>query len=143
MSQARGLNLPLLRLITKALAGRFFPNQPREIATHFVPSKQMASLNEKFVGHEGPTDVITFDYGEDGGEMFICPDVAIAQAKEFGTTPEMELMRYLVHGLLHLKGYDDRNTRERIQMKKAEDKWVRWVAAEFPCEKVWSRKHAG
>ena len=143
MSKARGLNLPLLRRITKGLVGRFFPNQSREIATSFVAVKKMASLNERFFGHEGPTDVITFDYGQDGGEIFICPDVAISQAKEFGTTPQMELVRYIVHGLLHLIGYDDRKAVDRTRMKKAEDKWVRWVAAEFPCDKVWSRKHAG
>ena len=104
MNRARGLNLPLLRRITKGLVGRFFPNQSREIATSFVAVKKMASLNERFFGHEGPTDVITFDYGQDGGEIFICPDVAISQAKEFGTTPQMELVRYIVHGLLHLTG---------------------------------------
>jgi len=143
MSKARGLNLPLLCRITKAVSGQFFPKRPREITTHFVSAKQMASLNTTFLGHEGPTDVITFDYGEDGGEIFICPDVALAQAKEFNTTPQMELVRYIVHGLLHLKGYDDRSARNRTKMKKAEDKWVRWVATEFHCDKVWSRKRAG
>ena len=142
MSNARGLNLPLLRQITKVLSRRFFPKQSREITTYFVGAKKMASVNERFLGHGGPTDVITFDYEKDGAEIFICPDVAVAQAKEFGTTPQMELVRYLVHGLLHLKGYDDHTARDRARMKKAEGKWVRWVAAEFPCEKVWSRKRA-
>ena len=142
MSNVRGLNLPLLRRITNALSGRFFPNRSCEITTYFVGPKKMASLNAKFLGHEGPTDVITFDYGHDGGEIFICPDVAVAQAKEFGMTPQMELVRYLVHGLLHLKGYDDCRASDHARMKKAEDKWVRWVAAEFRCDKVWSRKRA-
>jgi probable rRNA maturation factor len=143
MSNARGLNLPLLRRITNALSGRLFPKQSRNITTYFVGAKKMASVNERFLGHEGPTDVITFDYGDYGGEIFICLEVALAQAKEFGMTPQMELVRYLVHGLLHLKGYDDCRARDRARMKKAEDKWVRWVAAEFPCDKVWSRKRAG
>ena len=141
MSNARGLNLPLLRRITEALSREFL--QGREVVAYFVGPKKMASLNEKFLGHEGPTDVITFDYGEDGGEIFICPDVAIAQAKEFGTTPQIELVRYIVHGVLHLKGYEDIKSTDREKMKRAEDKWVRWVAAEFPCDKVWSRKRAG
>jgi rRNA maturation RNase YbeY len=143
MSNARGLNLPLLRRITKALSGQFFPKQSRDLTTYFVGAKKMASLNAKFLGHEGPTDVITFDYGDDGGEIFICLEVALAQAKEFDTTPQMELVRYLVHGLLHLKGYDDHTARDRARMKRAEGKWVRWVVAEFPCDKVWSRKRAG
>ena len=143
MNKARGLNLPLLRRITEGLLDQLFPGRSPEISTYFVASRKMALLNEKYLGHEGPTDVITFDYGEDGGEIFICPDVALVQAKEFGTTPQLELVRYIVHGLLHLKGYDDRNTKDRAQMKTAEDKWVRWTVARFACDKVWSRKPAG
>jgi probable rRNA maturation factor len=138
------MNLPLLRRITQDLADHLFANH--EIGVYFVGRKKMASLNQKFLRHEGTTDVITFDYSEPGrvhGEIFICPGVAVAQAKQFGTTPQMELVRYLVHGLLHLRGYDDRTPAQRAKMKKAEDKWVRWVAATFPCDKVWSRKRAG
>jgi probable rRNA maturation factor len=76
------------------------------------------------------------------GEIFICPDVGRAQAKEFGTTPQMEIVRYLVHGMLHLGGYDDRTVAKRAKMKRAEDKWVRWIAATFPVHKVWSKKRA-
>jgi probable rRNA maturation factor len=139
------MNLPLLQEIALALARQLFPNSSRELGLYFVGRKKMAELNQKFLGHEGPTDVITFDYGDARivhGEIFICPDVAIVQAKEFGTTRQMELVRYLVHGLLHLRGYDDRTAAKRAKMKKAEDKWVRWVAATFPCDKVWSRKRA-
>jgi probable rRNA maturation factor len=139
------MNLPLLQEIALAIARELFPKSSHELGLYFVSRKKMAQLNKKFLGHEGPTDVITFDYGEGDmlhGEIFICPDVAVSQAKEFGTTPQMELVRYLVHGLLHLRGYDDRTPAKRAKMKKAEDKWVRWVAATFPCDKVWSRKRA-
>ena len=140
------MNLRLLQEIALALARELFPNSSRELGVYFVGRKKMAELNAKFLGHDGPTDVITFDYSDRKavhGEVFICPDVAVLQAKEFGTSPQIELVRYLVHGLLHLRGYDDRTAAKRTKMKKAEDKWVRWVAATFPCEKVWSRKRAG
>ncbi|HKQ39764.1 MAG TPA: rRNA maturation RNase YbeY [Verrucomicrobiae bacterium] len=140
------MNLRLLQEIALALARELFPNQSRELGVYFVGCKKMAELNTRFVGHEGPTDVITFDYSDGKkvhGEIFICPDVASAQAKEFGTTPQMELVRYLVHGLLHLRGYDDQTEAKRAKMKRAEEKWVRWAAATFPCEKIWSRKRAG
>lgn len=140
------MNLRLLQKITLALARELFPNRSREVGVYFVGRKKMGQLNQKFLGHEGPTDVITFDYSDGKvvhGEIFICPDVALLQAKEFGASPQMELVRYLVHGLLHLRGYDDRTTAKRAKMKRAEDKWVRWVAATFPCDKVWSKKRAG
>jgi len=140
------MNLPLLQEIALALARELFPKSSRELGVYFVGRKKIAQLNKRFLDHEGPTDVITFDYSEGAkvhGEIFICPDVALRQAKEFGTTPQMELVRYLVHGLLHLRGYDDRTSAKRAKMKRAEDKWVRWTAATFPCEKIWSRKRAG
>jgi probable rRNA maturation factor len=140
------MNLPLLQEIALALARELFPNASHELGVYFVDRKKISQLNSKFLGHKGPTDVITFDYSEPGllhGEIFICPDVAVVQAKEFGTTRQMELIRYLVHGLLHLRGYDDKQPANRAKMKKAEDKWLRWVAATFPCDKVWSRKRAG
>lgn len=140
------VRVELLQEIALALARELFPKRSRELGVYFVGRKKMAELNEQFLGHEGATDVITFDYSEGQkvhGEIFICPDVALAQAKEFGTTPQMELLRYLVHGLLHLRGYDDRTAAKRAKMKRAEEKWVRWAATTFPCEKVWSKKRAG
>ena len=140
------MNLPLLQEMTLALARELFPNRSRDLGVYFVGRKRMAELNARFVGHEGPTDVITFDYSEGKkvhGEIFVCPDIALTQAKEFETTPQMELVRYLVHGLLHLRGYDDRTPAKRAKMKRAEDKWVRWAAKTFPCEKIWSKKRAG
>ena len=139
------MNLPLLQEIALALARQLFPKRSHELGIYLVNPRKMAALNERFLGHKGPTDVITFDYGDAKmlhGEIFICSDVARAQAKEFGTTAQMEIVRYLVHGMLHLRGFDDLTLAKRAKMKRAEDKWVRWVAATFPVEKVWSKKRA-
>jgi len=139
------MNLPLLQEIALALARHLFPKHSHELGVYLVNPRKMADLNEKFLGHEGPTDVITFDYGDTTmlhGEIFICAAVARAQAKEFSTTPQQEIVRYLVHGMLHLRGYDDRTPAKRAKMKRAEEKWVRWVSATFPVAKIWSRKRA-
>jgi len=145
MSSIRRLNLPLLQRIAERLADEMFPRRSRQIGVYFVGRKKMTGLNERFLQHEGPTDVITFHYGGDvvHGEVFICVPEAEKQAKEFRTTPQMELVRYIVHGLLHLKGYDDRAPEQQKKMKRAEDRWVRWTAHQFRCEKVWSRKPRG
>ena len=142
MSRIRGLNLPLLRRIQEGVAAELLMTRSHVIDVHYVGEKEITRLNEQFLEHEGSTDVITFDYGGDvtQAEIYICVDEAVKQAAEFGTTAQMELVRYLVHGLLHLRGYDDGTPAQRKKMKRVEDLLVAWAAEEFPCDKVWSRK---
>jgi len=100
-------------------------------------------LNEMFLQHEGSTDVITFDHVEPGtrnvecetglhGELFICVDEAVWQARRFRTTWQSEVVRYIVHGVLHLRGFDDRRVTERRRMKREEGRLLRWLTARFP-----------
>jgi probable rRNA maturation factor len=63
----------------------------------------MAEIHLRFLKASGPTDVITFQHGE----IFISPETAQRHARAFGTSFEAELRLYIVHGLLHLHGYDD------------------------------------
>ena len=105
--------------------------QEAELGIVVVGAKEMASLNESFLGHEGPTDVITFDYSESGtpagirGEIFICVSEAERQAKLFGTDWQSEVVRYVIHGILHLAGYDDLQPVARKKMKREENRLVR------------------
>jgi len=97
--------------------------------------REMARLNEQFLRHSGVTDVITFDYGPAPArqaEIFICPDEARRQARQFRTTWQGELARYVVHGLLHLAGYDDRKPADRRRMKLEENRLVREVTRACP-----------
>ena len=106
----------------------------------------MARINERFLQHEGSTDVITFDHAEPGGmlngarklcgEIFICVDDAVAQARVFRTTWPAELVRYAIHGLLHLAGHDDHEPAARRLMKRAENRLLRLVAAQFPLREL-------
>ena len=100
-----------------------------ELGIHFVSAKRSAEVNWQFLQHEGPTDIITFDHGSTParlfGEMFICVPEAVRQAAEFGTTWEAELLRYVIHGILHLRGYDDLEPAKRRVMKREENRLVR------------------
>lgn len=107
---------------------------------NLVSPAQMAKVNESFLQHEGPTDVITFDYGEPGatlhGELFICPAVAVSQAREFRTDWRSEVVRYIVHGILHLLGHDDLETAARRRMKRRENRIMRDLARRFALSKL-------
>ena len=96
----------------------------------------MARVNWDFLRHEGSTDVITFDHGSTPerlhGELFISVADAVAQAAEFGTTWPEELARYVIHGLLHLRGHDDLEPAKRRVMKREENRLVRKFAGTKP-----------
>ena len=122
------VNLPLLRQITRVLLQDHVERDYFELGIHLVSESDMIRLNETFLRHRGSTDVITFDYAEPpqrsplSGEIFICVEQAIAQSRRFHTTWQSELIRYLVHGLLHLCGYDDTTPRGFRAMHRMEDR---------------------
>jgi probable rRNA maturation factor len=70
------------------------------------------------------------------GELFICLDEAVKQASVFGATWQAELVRYVIHGLLHLCGYDDRDPAARRRMKRAENRLLRETTKRFPPAKL-------
>jgi probable rRNA maturation factor len=126
-----------LRRLTCAVVARLAPGAVADLCVHLVTPTRMASLNEHFLGHHGPTDVITFDWseGEPGwlyGEIFICPKVAVDQARQFACPWQVELMRYVIHGVLHLLGHDDQAPAARRRMKAAENRALRWLTTHQP-----------
>jgi probable rRNA maturation factor len=136
----RKLDLRLLKQITAA-ALEELGMENAELGIVLVGAKEMASINEKFLGHEGPTDVITFDYSEKEkrqlhGEVFVCVEVAEQQAKEFGTSRQSEVIRYIVHGILHLAGHDDLQPAARRKMKQHEGRLVRKLSRGFALSKL-------
>lgn len=91
----------------------------------------MAQLNEKHLGHHGPTDVLTFDLGDGGteieGEIVISLDTARREAKRRGHSTSAEVALYAVHGALHLLGYDDHDPRRAARMHRMEDEILQSV----------------
>lgn len=117
----------LRHIIRRALVEEFSDFEG-EACFHLVTKKRMAAVNQQFLQHEGPTDVITFDLAEDPqrilflAEIYICPAVACDQAQEFETTWQDELVRYHIHALLHLQGYDDLTPQALKLMKREEER---------------------
>ncbi|MBV9110735.1 MAG: rRNA maturation RNase YbeY [Gemmatimonadetes bacterium] len=81
-----------------------------EISIALVGDEAIAQLNQEYLSHEGPTDVISFALHEEGedmvGDVYVGVDQARRQAAEFGATPAEEVLRLAVHGTLHVLGYD-------------------------------------
>ncbi|MBI4709236.1 MAG: rRNA maturation RNase YbeY [Candidatus Portnoybacteria bacterium] len=95
----------------------------KEISLVFVDEKKIQEINKKYRRKNKPTDVLSF---EGLNEVFICPQVVAKQARELGVSFESELMRVLVHGILHLIGHDhEKSAKEAEKMRKIEEKILR------------------
>jgi rRNA maturation RNase YbeY len=144
--RSKKINSRLLKQIIRNLFAELKISEA-ELGFHLVGATEMARVNWQFLQHEGSTDVITFDHSnaECGvrsaalklhGEIFICVDDAVEQSKEFGTTWQSEVVRYAVHGVLHLLGYDDLKPHLRREMKREENRLVRLLTKRFLFEKL-------
>src|SRR5688572_4725778 len=129
------IDLRFLRRVLRIALDNLLNASNYELCFRFVSAQEMAKVNEQFFDHIGPTDVITFNHSEKAdrlyGEIFICPEVAVAQAREFRTSWQEEIVRYCVHGLLHLRGYDDVRVTDRRRMKREEDRVVNKLTEQF------------
>ena len=142
----RPIRVSLLREITRHLLEGLLSLGSYQLAIQLVSARKMASVNWIYLRHEGSTDVITFDYREGyedtdealdlGGEIFISIEDAVRQAEEFSTSWTEELIRYIVHGVLHLRGYDDLTPSERKIMKREENRLVKELTRAFPVEQI-------
>jgi probable rRNA maturation factor len=81
----------------------------------------MSRLHRQFLGQSGPTDVLTFHHGE----IFVSAETAKRHALVFGNPLVGELQLYIVHGLLHLHGFDDRTPTEARKMNSTQERILR------------------
>ena len=139
--RTRGIQIARFRMALHHLLECHLQLKSWEIGIQLVGPARMSRINQQFLDHEGSTDVITFDHQEVPqdfpskdlhGELFICIQDAIVQAVEFDTHWTLELMRYAIHGILHLQGFDDLEPDVRTRMKARENQLVRKLSAEFP-----------
>jgi probable rRNA maturation factor len=88
----------------------------------------MSDLHAQYMGDPSPTDVLTFDSRDDGhgleleGDIAVGVDVARRQARQWGASVKEELLRYVIHGVLHLLGYDDDVPARQRRMRREEDR---------------------
>ncbi len=93
----------------------------------FLDDNEIREMNNKFLRHDYPTDVISFNFDEDEltGEIYIGAETAKRQANEYNVSLTNEIKRLSVHGALHLIGYDDASDEERLKMRELENKYIK------------------
>lgn len=120
---ADGVRLPLARARVGEIARRVLAAEGvREamVSITFLGTRAMAALNRKHLGHRGTTDVISFGFSESArngpviGDIYIAPDVARANARRHDAGVREELARLVVHGVLHVLGYDHADDDARV-----------------------------
>ncbi len=98
-----------------------------DISVIFCSDNYILDINQRFLGHDYFTDIITFDYTEGdriSGDLFVSVDSVRENAAEYGTEFEDELHRVIVHGILHLIGYDDHTDEDVKVMRSKEDYYL-------------------
>jgi probable rRNA maturation factor len=135
--RVRRVDLRCLRKIVRSLLKDELRRNHFDLGIYLVGEAEMTRLNETHLHHRGSTDVITFDYCDPrqsdllAGEIVVCVPEGVAQARRFRTTWQREVIRYAVHGVLHLCGYDDRSSRLRRAMKREENRLLKRLTSRF------------
>lgn len=116
------------RAVARVLAGE---RAKAAVSVTFLGPERMRALNREYLGHDVPTDVLSFALpqpdGSLAGDVYICRAVAARQAAAHGVTPREELLRLVVHGTLHVLGHDhpEGAGRERSAMWRAQERYLR------------------
>ncbi|HUL43013.1 MAG TPA: rRNA maturation RNase YbeY [Bacteroidota bacterium] len=125
-SRYRPRHAATIALVRKVLRGEKISSAALNIV--FVPDKTMRGLNGTFLGHWHVTDVLSFPLSEQRqqleGEVYVNLDQAARQARTYGVTAAEERSRLIIHGVLHLAGYDDARPAQRKRMRRREDHYL-------------------
>jgi probable rRNA maturation factor len=137
--QDLSINKALIKNIIKKLS-LFHKTSFDEVSFHFVSPNKIKSLHQQLFNNPTVTDCITCPIDPPNqkpycllGEVFVCPQVAISYAKEHNLDANEELILYVIHGFLHLIGYDDMNEKDEKLMRKMERESIEHLKQEKVC----------
>ncbi len=121
-----GMDEPIRRAVTRALASRGLHDGQLEVAV--VGDAEMRRQHARWMDDDTTTDALTFDLRDDpsdacvDGQLIVCKSLAKRRAKSRGHNWQAELLLYVVHGCLHLCGFDDQSQENAAEMHKLEDR---------------------
>jgi rRNA maturation RNase YbeY len=137
--QSEGVEFPPIkrRLTTKWIkdiaAG--YGKKTGDISYIFCSDEEILKINNQYLQHDYYTDIITFDYSENGvisGDIFISLDTVKSNAEEYNTDYSEEIYRIIIHGILHLCGINDKGPGEREHMTACENKALEYLTTIKP-----------
>ncbi|MDP4183906.1 MAG: rRNA maturation RNase YbeY [Bacteroidota bacterium] len=102
----------------------FYSKKVGDINIIFCNDDYLLSINRQFLNHDYYTDIVTFNNNvgnKINGELYISLDRVNENSMEFGVEKEYELMRVVIHGILHLIGFDDHTDEQELEMRQTED----------------------
>lgn len=105
------------------------------ISLAVIDDETMHELNRRHLEHDYPTDVLSFVLEDDGdhleGEVILSADTAASVAGELGHSPAHEQLLYVIHGMLHLVGFDDHSEADAQEMRAAEERYLQQFGVEL------------
>ena len=113
---------------------------PYEVSIIFIDEEKIREINNDYRNIDRATDVISFAFAEGEGaefapyllgDIFICVDVVARHSQKYGTTFDEEMIFMVVHGILHLLGFDHRKLSDRGEMRKAENEIMKQIVPEW------------
>jgi probable rRNA maturation factor len=106
------------------------------ISVAVVDDPAIHALNKQYLEHDYPTDVLSFVLEESDealeGEVIVSVDTAETQAQDYGWSFDEELTLYVIHGSLHLVGYDDHTDEDRNEMRLLEERYLKAIGLQPP-----------
>ena len=119
------------RIVSRVLRDEGQP--PATVTVVFIDSRRSRRMNREFLRHDYPTDVLSFPLERGANleaEIYVNLEKARSQAREHGVSFSNEVARLLIHGTLHLAGYDDRGKRKSEMMRRRQESYVRQLATQ-------------
>ena len=137
---------PLLKKIIRRITGLVKRPGGLRVEVVFLSDSKIKELNRRHKKEDCPTDVLSFGLRADElgkgtilGEIFISIDRARDNSKVFGAKFEDEVILYVIHGILHLCGYDDGSSKDRLKMRKEERRVLEYIWKKIDLSKVLTR----
>jgi rRNA maturation RNase YbeY len=126
--QSEDVKFPVIKCLETNVwikqVARLYNKRIGEVAYIFCSDDKILEINKQYLNHDYYTDIITFDYTEGNeisGDIFVSLDTVKSNSQKFNTQYEEELCRVLIHGILHLCGFDDETPEEKALMREKED----------------------
>ncbi|MFA6321329.1 MAG: rRNA maturation RNase YbeY [Candidatus Omnitrophota bacterium] len=148
LHRAYKINERLVKRIVTYILRRVFPGGKTELGFIFLTDRKIRTLNKKYKGEDRATDVLSFDLSVReahssvplSGEIYISVDKARKNSKIFNTRFKEEFVLYVIHGILHLVGYDDESPKDRVRMEKKQEEMLKILCRKENLSKVLTRR---